>query len=740
MSEPVASLPPADAPYRQAALPVAVRVEDLLARMTLAEKLGQLDQGFRPYQDERPVAELCRRAAAGDLGSVISFGAEVHDRLQRAAVEGSRLGIPLIVGYDVIHGCRTIVPISLGLACAFAPDLFRRAQEMAAREARVDGVEWAFAPMCDVARDARWGRVSETCGEDPYLGAQCAVAQVQGFQGGDLAASDRVAACLKHFVGYSASVGGRDYCETEITAWTLRNLHLLSFHAGVEAGAATIMSSFNAIGGVPAVANRQTLGDILRGEWSFPGFVVSDWGAVGEQIEWGAASDGAEAARRAISAGNDMDMLSGHYRTTLGRQVEDGTLPLAVVDQAVRRVLTVKFKLGLFERPYAPQAEFDQAAHRALARECALRSAVLVTNSGILPLAAEPGPIALIGPFGDDGREQVGAWDNHNAGAGAVTLAAALRARYGAAVVRVVKGCAANLAPATRTLQDGTVVAVDPAAQADGELDLAGAVEAARAAAVVVMALGEPAGWSGENATRAHLGLTGRQQELFDAVAATGKPLVVVLTCGRPLVVPQVLERAQAVLIAWQGGTMAGAALVDLLSGDQAPSGRLAISIPRDPGQCPVHYNRMRSGRPGQRHYKDLSADAQFWFGHGLTYTTFAFGAVGIEPPADGHPAHATATITNTGGRAGEAVVQLYVRQLACTQAARPEQELRGFLRIGLQPQETRTVRFDLDDRVLGYVGLDGSWRVEAGAYQIWVAPRAHSGVPVVYRHHLPAV
>jgi beta-glucosidase len=723
--------------YRDSSLSVEARVEDLLAQMTPKEKLGQLNQAWVWKKDPTPPIEaLCRRIADGELGSVIATGAGLHNRFQRAARD-SRLGIPVLVGYDIIHGGRTIFPISLALACSFDPDLFRRAQETAACEARADCVDWTFAPMCDLARDARWGRVSETCGEDPFLASLCAEAQVRGFQGDDPAGDGRIAACLKHFVGYSASVGGRDYDDTEITEWTLRNQHLPAFRAGIEAGALTVMSAFNAIGGIPSVANRHTLTEILRGEWGFPGFVVSDMNAVLRQIEWGTAADEAEAARQALAAGNEMDMVCETYARTLQRELEAGRLPTVVLDEAVRRILRVKLRLGLFERPSPPEAVeiIADPAAEALAYECAVRSVVLVKNDGILPLAASPGRIALIGPFGDDAREQVGSWDNYNAGDGAVTLAAALRERWGDAVT-VTKGCAACPGPATRTRQDGVVEAVDTA-QDDEEFSIGAAVESARSADVVVLALGEPSGWSGECATRANLGLTGQQQALFDAVAATGKPIVLILTCGRPLAVPKALARVQAVLFAWQLGRMAGPALLDLLAGDIAPTGRLSISIPRDAGQCPVFYNRMRSGNPGSRHYKDMSADAQFWFGYGLTYTTFAYDPVVIEPASANGLASATCGIRNKGARVGEELAQLYVRHLACSVAARPEQELRGFVRVRLAPGERRTVRFALTDEVLGFVDLCGRWRVEPGDYRIWIAPHAQTGDAGTYRHLL---
>lgn len=729
--------------YQDASAPIDQRVDDLLVRMSLAEKVGQLHQIFSgrelPLSDS--FDELIRH---GNLSSFIwpqRLPAE-RNRLQRIAVEETRLGIPLIFGMDIIHGARTVFPIAPAMACSFEPELFERAQSVAAREARAEGLEWVFAPMCDLARDARWGRVAETCGEDPYLSARCNAAQVRGFQGDDPSAPDRVAACLKHFVGYSTPRGGRDYSATEITEWTLRNAHLPPFQAGIEAGVLTVMSSFQATGGIPAVANRHTLTEVLRNEWGFSGFVVSDWNAVAETIPWGLAADEADATRLTLTAGNDMDMLSGSYLATLAEQVENGALPLDVVDEAVRRVLRIKFHVGLFERPYvdeaAAQATSPRAEDLALARECVHKSAVLLKNEDLLPLNKELRKVALIGPFADDRTEMIGCWGGERYELDeVVTMEAGLRTRFGAEVdLAVVKGCAISTQPRLRALQDGTTVIDEDAEPPTDELELAEAVQAAEAADVVIMAVGEPKGWTGEGGSRGALGLAGRQQELFDAVAAVGKPIVTIVFSGRSLALPSVVRDSAAVLYAWQPGLQAGHGLADLLSGDVSPSARLSMSVPYDVGQVPLYYNHYATGRPGQGRYRDeMPTAAQFWFGYGLTYTTFAYSDLEIVPATDSKPALAVATITNTGDRAGTETVQLYVRQLACHQGARPMQELRGFQRLTLAGGASAEVSFELTDQVLGYIDRAGQASVDPGTYHLWIAPHARTGEPLVYHH-----
>ena len=728
--------------YEDPAEPIEKRVNDLLSQMTQEEKIGQLNQLVLGGEVSERDAELFPPLRRGEVSSYI-WGRgvpAVRNQLQRVAVQESRLGIPIIFGMDIIHGATTLFPNSLGLACSFEPSLFERAQTVAAREARAEGVDWVFAPMCDLARDPRWGRVAETCGEDPYLSALCNAAQVRGFQGTNPAAPDRVAACLKHYVGYSAVTGGRDYNDSEITEWTLRNAHLPSFRAAVKAGALTVMSSFNATGGIPSVANRHTLTEILRDEWKFNGFVVSDWDAVKELVPWGYAKDKADAAGLAISAGNDMDMKAEAYQPNLAAEVKAGRVSQGTVDEAVRRVLRVKFQVGLFERPYVDEQGFKAAQKRpdaqALARECVTKSTVLLKNTGVLPLSKEIRKVALIGPIGDEHREILGCWGGRCSWS-ETTLAKALKdALPKETTLTVVKGCSVNTLPSMKTLQDGRIVPDENAPPIDADFKVDEAVLAARNSEIVIMAVGEPKGWTGENASRAFLTLTGRQQTLFDAVAATGKPVVTIVFSGRPLALPEVWEKSAAVYYAWQPGSEAGNGLADLLVGNVSPSARLSMSVPRDVAQVPIFYNHFNTGRPQSGQYRDMaSMDAKFWFGYGLTYTTFEYGPVRLVPGANGKPAEAVATITNTGKRDGEEVAQMYLRQMVCHSGARPKQELRGFKRLSLKPGEKAEVSFPLTGEVLGFTTRDGKWQVDSGDYQVWISPQAQTDTPVSYTH-----
>ena len=724
--------------YEDPAQPVEKRVENLLKQMTLEEKLGQLNQlvSGDPKNDVA-LFPLMRR---GEVSSYIWGRGNPADRnqYQRIAVQDSRLGIPIIFGMDIIHGARTLFPIALGLSCSFDPSLLERAQSVAAKESRGEGLEWVFAPMCDLARDPRWGRVAETCGEDPYLSSLCNAAQVRGFQGTNPAAPDRVAACLKHFVGYSAVTGGRDKNDTEITEWTLRNAHLPAFEAGIKAGALTIMSAFNTIDGIPTTASHHVLTEILRDDLKFKGFVVSDWNAVLQMIHWGYAKDKADAARLAINAGNDMDMKSEAYVPNLAAEIKAGRVSQATVDEAVRRVLRVKFQVGLFERPYVDELAFHpeivNPEDMALARECVTKSTVLLKNTGVLPLSKEIKKVALIGPVGDEHREINGCWGGRTSWSKTSLADAFKEAIPQDATLTVVKGCDMSVTPRTKTLQDGSVVLDKDMAAVSADMQLDEAVRAAQESEVVIMAVGEPAGWTGEGGSRMYLSLGGKQQALFDAVAATGKPIVTIVFSGRPLSLPEVWEKSAAVLYAWQPGIQAGPGLADLLWGAVSPSGRLSMSVLRDVGQAPNYYNYLRTGYGGFS-FRDhvTSGAAQYWFGYGLTYTTFEYSPVRITPAANGKPAEAVATITNTGKCSGDEVVQLYIGQLVCHEGARPMQELRGFKHVKLQPGEKADVSFPLTGEVLGYIDRKGKPRVDAGEYEIWIAPSAHKGTPVKF-------
>lgn len=731
--------------YKDATQPVEKRVEDLLARMTVEEKIGQLYQSIAET-DWRPMEPQFDEVRKGGIGSFINLYREkagekvdwrntisrqCHDALQKVAVEESRLGIPLIFGHDVIHGCYTEFPNPLTLACSFEPALFEKAQHFAAREARWAGYDWTFTPMCDTARDPRWGRVMETCGEDPYLNAQCVVAQVKGFQGDDPSADDRIPACMKHFVGYSDSMGGRDYNITECSEWTLRNLHLVPFRAAAAAGVETVMSSFNTVDGRPAVTSRHTLTDVLRGEWGFTGFVVSDWNAVHESIEWGYAKDGAEAARKSLYAGNDMEMFSSHYVKNLRNELAAGRLEQATIDEAVRRVLRVKFRTGLFEKPYARPLPDDAAlkaftdeAHAA-AKECAAKSIVLVKNNGVLPL--KKGGVALVGPLVKDRDQMLGGWYARGESSRTTLQDEFRRVLRGTGRgLYVAKGCSINTVATAHTAEDGSKT--EGAALVGGDLNEASVKAVVDLAEVVVLAVGEDRNWTGENHSRSQLTLTGEQQKLFDFVATLGKPVVVVVCSGRPLALPAIWEKADAILYAGQPGCEGAAAIADLVVGNLAPEGRLSMSVARDVSQVPVFYNSYRTGRPGSGRYDDVKEqDAKYPFGYGLAYTTFEFSETTLAGDT------AVCTVKNTGDREGVAVPQLYIGAKACAEGVRPIRELRGFRKIALKPGESAEVRFELTDEVLAYTDRQGVLKVDPGVYEIKIAENARAGKTARY-------
>ncbi|QDQ14863.1 beta-glucosidase BglX [Streptomyces spectabilis] len=698
-------------------------VEELLDRMTVEEKLGQLQQLAWAW-DTGPggggTKDAEDAARAGRLGSVLSvFGAKSTNALQRIAVEESRLGIPLLFGLDVIHGFWTTFPIPLAQAASFDPEVTRTDAEVSAREARAHGVHWTFSPMMDVTHEPRWGRIAESCGEDPYLTAEFAAAKVKGYQGRDLRAKDRVAACAKHFVAYGGAEGGRDYNTVDVSESRLRNLYLPPFKAALDAGAATVMASFNTISGVPAHGNAHTLTDVLRKEWGFDGFVVSDWTGVQELVAHGFAEDGAAAARLALTAGVDMEMVSTTLREHGKQLLREGRISEQRLDEAVARILGLKFALGLFDDPYVDEAaavDGPTPATRKAARSTAARSVVLLKNDrAALPLKKSVASLAVVGPFADS-DDLLGTW---------VVPAAAK------------KYPSVKVLDAVRRAAPGAKVTYALGVDAEGE-DTGGipeAVAAARAADVTVVVVGEPPALSGEAAARADIGLPGAQEKLIEAVAATGKPFVVVLVNGRPLTVGGWLESAPAVLEAWHPGLEAGNAIADVLFGAVNPGGKLPVSFPRAVGQIPVHYNHESTGRPYAADnkytskYLDLPPDPQFAFGHGLSYTTFAIGEprlsrTGIPARAlrAGDTVEVSVTVANTGAREGDEVVQLYVHDLAAS-VAQPVRRLRGFRRVTLAAGASRTVRFRLGADDLGFWTNDprGEFLVEEGAFDVYV-------------------
>jgi len=724
--------------------PVEKRVRDLLMRMTVDDEIGQLWQVDLPKKLDPQVISQLRQ---GEVGSFLGSDATVEtplmrNQLQQIAIEQSRLGIPQIFGHDVIHGFRTIFPIPLAQACAWEPELFERTDTLAAREAAAAGLDWTFAPMADLARDPRWGRIAESFGEDPWLGALDAAASVRGFQGTNVSDTERVLACLKHFVGYGAAEGGRDYNTTEISEFTLRNFYLPQFKAGLNAGAMTVMSAFNCLSGFPASANRHELTDILRGEWKFPGLVVSDYESVSELIEHGVAADEADAARLALTAGVDMEMISRTYQDTLKRQVEQGLVPRTVLDEAVRRVLWVKFEKGLFDHPFTDKVRWQTAFLRAdainLAREAATKSCVLLKNENrLLPLSPHQKIIALLGPLAENAQELVGPWHSRAHTNELISLADALRRQMDSKLA-VARGCALVEPGVTKIPRDITNF-LPLTGGPTGVKEIPDAVALAKSADVVVLALGEPLDWSGEDASRSDLGLPGLQQQLFDAVAATGRPVVVVLFNGRPLAIPQIQQKAAAILEAWFPGTQGANGVADVLFGLVEPAGRLTTTFPLANGQVPFYYNHYNTGRPGFGEYKgnyvDLPTIPLYPFGFGLGYTTFEFGGVRLNTTnvSMGGKFTAQVEIKNSGTRAGTTVAELYLRALAASAGPRPVRELKGFQKILLQPGESRNVNFELSAFELGYYGPAGLWLVEPGKYQLWIAQDSASGDPAQF-------
>ena len=724
---------------------IDARVDALLGKMSVEEKIGQLVQ----YSAGQPTGPGTGRSdydvmvAHEQVGSFLNVIEPPQINMyQHIAVEKTRLHIPILFGLDVIHGFKTEFPIPLGLASTWDPAIVEKASRVAAMEASADGIRWTFSPMVDIARDARWGRMAEGAGEDPYLGSAMAAAYVRGYQGSRLDAPDSIAACAKHYVGYGAAEGGRDYNSTEISEHTLRQYYLPPFHAAVDAGVASLMSAFNSLNGVPSTANPFTLRTVLRDEWNFRGLVVSDWNSIGELIPHGIANDGATAARKALMAGVDMDMVSSLYHDNLEAIVNSGHAQQVALDDAVRHVLRVKFALGLFEHPYVD----ENAAAKALfhpesldaSQNAAERSFVLLKNSNgpdgkaLLPLGAGIQNIAVIGPLGDDSTYPNGAPDYAGPRIG---LAAALRQKLGDAHVTRFKGSG---------VLDGN------------DADIAAAAEGARKADIAILALGETQDMSGEAASRSHLGLPGKQQQLLEAVAATGKPIVLILFSGRPLTVPWAFEHVPAVIEAWFPGTRGGLALTRTLFGDVSPSGKLVVSWPRSVGQEPLYYNALDTGRPPGdvdlthppsdvvskyvSRYLDEQNSPQFPFGYGGSYTTYSYGpttistshlsAAALNKNLKGTAAvFAETDVTNTGSRAGNETVQLYIR-LEGTSVAEPVRALKGFQSITIAPGETKHVKFELKPEAFAIWNARNEFAAEPAKLTVWISPDSAQGTP----------
>lgn len=703
---------------------VEARINALLARMTLEEKLGQLQQldgeangNFRP--------EHLQLARLGLMGSTLNVrGAQRTNELQRIAVTESRLKIPLIFGFDVIHGYRTIFPIPLGEAASWDPAAVERAASIAAAEARAAGVHWTFAPMVDIARDPRWGRIAEGSGEDQYLGSLMARARVRGFQGNDYSAPDKVVACAKHWVAYGAAEAGRDYNTTDVSERSLREIYFPPFKAAVDAGVGTFMSAFNDLNGVPASANPFTLTEVLRGEWKFDGFVVSDYTSVEELIKHGVAANGADAAREALSAGVDMEMVSRLYNKHASELIKEHKLSQQTIDEAVRRILRIKFRLGLFDKPYVneklePAAIFKSASVVA-AREIAAHSIVLLRNDhDVLPLAKNVRSIALIGPLADSRNDMLGSWTGDGKPEDAVTLLQGLKLKVPQTRINYAQGCE---------------VKCD---NADG---FEGALRAARESDVAIIAVGESADMSGEAASRSSLDLPGRQLDLVKAVQATGKPTVVVLMNGRPLTINWIAENTPAILETWFAGTQAGNAIADVLFGDVNPGGKLPVTFPRSVGQIPLYYNHKHTGRPPDANnkytskYLDVAWTPLFPFGYGLSYTQFKITNLQLSDqriPLNGRLT-VSVDVENTGKRAGDEVVQLYIRDVAAS-VTRPVKELKGFQRVTLPPGEKKRVDFVLTAEQLGFWNRQMRFTVEPGEFKVMVGANSEDLIEATF-------
>ncbi len=691
--------------YLNLDLPVEKRVASLIGQMTLEEKVGQMFMGRIQAADAEQLA------TQGLIGSCVGVMAPADkiDKLQKAAVEKSRLGIPLLFGCDIVHGYSTIFPIPLAQASTWNPDLIQQCAAMAGKESASQGIRWTMSPMVDIARDPRWGRIAEGAGEDPYLGMAIAKAMVEGYQGPRLSPNSDLVVCVKHFVGYGAAEGGRDYDTTDISERTLREIYLPPFKAAVDAGAGTIMSAFNDLNGIPASANIFTMDGVLRDEWGFKGIVRADANSDAELVNHGIATNAEEAALKAVTAGLDLGFEP--YHANLVKLVRSGSVPLPLVDECVRRFLRIKFEMGLFENPYIDLAKSKTALllpeYRKAARESARQSIVLLRNQGnVLPLGKDIKTIAVIGPLANDKADVLGCWHAHGMPRSAVT---------------VLDGIKAKVSPATKILY-----AKGCGITNESNVDFSNALMVARQADVIIMAVGESADMSGEMSSRSTLDIPGEQEELVRQVSQLGKPTVEVLMNGRPLSIGWDAENVPAILETWYLGTEAGDAIADVLFGDYNPSGKLPVTFPRTVGQVPMYYNHKNSGRPASAirftaKYQDLPWTPLYPFGFGLSYTTFEFSGLTVQADATNQDQfEVTVNVRNTGTKAGTETAQLYIRQ-KCASVTRPVKQLEGFAKVALAPGETKAVNFVLTPFDLSFYDAKMQRVVEAGALEVMV-------------------
>jgi len=717
----------------------AKKVDSLLDIMTVEEKIGQLNLYNGTWEFTGPVpddnnskttAENIRNGLVGGMLNVLT--ADAIREAQRLAVENSRLGIPLIFGYDVVHGYKTMLPIPLAQAASWDTDVARMGSRIAAKEAASAGLNWTFAPMIDISRDARWGRIMEGPGEDPYLASLMATAWVEGFQGNDLKSVETIAACAKHFAAYGYAEAGREYNTVEISDNTMFNTVLPPFKAANDAGVATFMNAFNDINGIPATAHKQLQRDILKDSWKFEGFVVSDWASISELISHGFAQDSAEAASMAMNAGSDMDMASKVYERHLKNQIELGNAKMSDLDDAVRRILTVKFKLGLFDDPYRycnserEKRTLLSVDHLDASRDAARKSIVLLKNENILPISKTAKSIAVIGQLAESKDVPLGSWRAQAINNSAVSI------------LEGIQNSVSNNTKVTYcqgyTLTEGSRDFIHELNIVDGDERLfPEAIEAAKSSELVVLVIGEDCFQSGEGRSQADITPKSNQEDLFNELLKVNKNLVVVLTNGRPLAIPEVIKKAPAIIEIWYGGSEGGNAAADVLFGDYNPTGRLPVSFPYHVGQEPLYYARKNTGRFTTNdfddglvfwsHYTDVSNDAVLPFGFGLSYSTFEYGELNVEVVSGGK-VKAQTTVKNTSKIAGSEVVQVYIRDIAAT-LVQPIKRLVGFQRVQLAPGEEKIVSFELTEKDLGYYHSDGAYFADDGEFNIMVGPNS---------------
>lgn len=688
--------------------------KEWLAKMTLTEKIGQLSQfGTSIYSDDENT--YSDHFAEGKVGSYLTIkGAEKTNQVQKELLSKTRLPIPAIFADDVIHGYRTTMPTPLAQSCTWDPAIVEDCGAVQAKEAYRDGIRWTFTPMIDIARDPRWGRIMEGFGEDPFLCSRLTEAAVSGIQGKEIGEKDKLLSCLKHFVAYGACIGGRDYNSVDISEQTLRDVYLPSFKAGVDAGAATLMSAFNDINGVPATANRHTLHDILRKEWGFNGFVVSDAGAINELLNHGFASDPKHAAELAFTAGVDMNMAGDLYNDMLPVLLEEGKVTMEQIDDAVVRILTLKIMLGLMEEPYTEEDDsrecYFSPEHRAVSREAGKNAIVLLENDGVLPLKKNQ-KIALVGPLADNKVDVLGGWTCNEDTEKTVSVLEGMIEAFGKENILYAKGC-----EITEMSKDG----------------FADAIAAAEKADVIVAVMGESRSMSGEAMNRSDIRLPGIQEEFIHTLSQTGKPIVLLASSGRPLVLTNVRENANALLMMWQLGTETGHAVADVLSGSHNPGGRLTASMPWSVGQIPINYSHFNTGRPAlgvcwfESKYMDAPIDPLYPFGYGKSYTEFAYSNAKLNKDSICMDETLTVTVdvTNTGDVAGHDVVQLYIRDMVGSRV-RPTRELKGFEKVWLEAKETKTLTFTVSPADLAFTNNEMQTVTEPGDFQVFIAHHA---------------